>query len=155
VDGSAEPDPRLLAHVDHVVLAAGAGFGATVLHAVAALRLPVVVAGPVLADLPAAALARAGVAVEVTERWRTPGIAAARALAAAGVPLVAGSAAADPTAVARWAHTRLVAAALTRVPAGPAGAGAAPVPLPSRTRPRTPGGREFRVSHRRGHQEQS
>lgn len=125
VDGSTDPHSAWLSYVDFVVLVAERGFDAAVLHAAAALPVPVVLAGPVLADLPPAALARAGVAVAVIERWRTPSVPVARALAAAGVPLLAGSAARHPAGIARWQHVRTVATALAQTPAP------APVPHPS------------------------
>jgi putative hydrolase len=56
-----------------------------------------------------------GSAVEINERGRCPSIRVAVALANAGVPLVAGSAARRPEDIGRWAYVREVAAAL---PAG-------------------------------------
>lgn len=57
-----------------------------------------------------------GSAVEISERWRCPSIPVAVALAAAGVPLVAGSGARHPEDVGRWSYLTEVAAALR--PAG-------------------------------------
>ena len=128
-DGSTDLDATLrrrLSYVDYVLLVAERGFDAAALHAAGTLPVPVVLAGPVLADVPADVLARAGVTVAVTERWRTPSAAVARALAAAGIPLVAGSAARRSSAVGRWEYVRTVAEALAARP----GAAAAPAPVP-------------------------
>jgi putative hydrolase len=53
-----------------------------------------------------------GSAVEVSERWRCPSIRVAAALAAAGVPLVAGSGARHADDIGRWAYLRETAAAV-------------------------------------------
>jgi putative hydrolase len=71
----------------------------------------------VLARLADGCLA-AGAAVEVNERWRCPSPRVALALAAAGVPLVAGSGARHPEDVGRWDYVRQVAAAVAALPAG-------------------------------------
>jgi histidinol phosphatase-like PHP family hydrolase len=64
------------------------------------------------------ACARAGVAVEVGERWRAPSPRVARLLAGAGVTLAAGSAARSVAEIGRWEHVRDVAAALAAAPVG-------------------------------------
>jgi hypothetical protein len=53
-----------------------------------------------------------GAVVEVSERWRCPPVRLARALTAAGVPLVAGSSARRPDAVGAWSYVREVATAV-------------------------------------------
>src|SRR5205823_7974181 len=50
----------------------------------------------------------ARVVVEVSEAWRTPSLRLARALAAAGVPLVAASDTADASQLGRWRYVRAV-----------------------------------------------
>lgn len=60
----------------------------------------------------AAGCLAAGATVEVNERWRCPSPRVAAVLAAAGVPLVAGSSARHPDAVGRWDYVRQVAEAL-------------------------------------------
>jgi hypothetical protein len=50
--------------------------------------------------------------VEVNERCRCPSIRVVAALAAAGVPLVAGSGARRPEDIGRWAYLREAAAVL-------------------------------------------
>jgi putative hydrolase len=57
-----------------------------------------------------------GSAVAVSERWRSPSVRVAAALAVAGVPLVAASGARHPEDVGRWEYAREVGAALA-VPA--------------------------------------
>jgi hypothetical protein len=92
----------------------------TALDAAAALPVPVVLATPFGADADLAAIgracARAGIAIEVTERRRTPSIAAATALHAAGARLVPGSGARTAADVGRYEHVRAVAAALAPDP---------------------------------------
>jgi histidinol phosphatase-like PHP family hydrolase len=112
--------------VEDVLLAA--------LRAAATLPVPVVLAG-LFAVLPRFGLherdvpdqavrelgwacGRAGVAIEVGERWRTPSPRVARLLDGAGVVLAAGSAARDAAEIGRWAHVRDVAAALTAATPG-------------------------------------
>jgi putative hydrolase len=53
-----------------------------------------------------------GAAVEVNERWRCPPVPVARALAGAGVPLVAGSSARRLDAVGSWSYVAEVAEAV-------------------------------------------
>jgi putative hydrolase len=53
-----------------------------------------------------------GAAVEVNERWRCPSVEVARALSAAGVPLVAGSSARRPDSIGAWSYLADVAAAV-------------------------------------------
>jgi putative hydrolase len=53
-----------------------------------------------------------GSSVAINERWRCPSPRVAATLAAAGVPLVAGSAARHPDGIGRWAYVRETAAAL-------------------------------------------
>jgi hypothetical protein len=83
------------------------------------------------------ACARAGVAIGVTERGRTPSVATAVGLARAGAVLVAGSDARTPAEIGRWQHVAAVAAALD-VPA--------PVPHPGGNRRRTPAAAESFLS---------
>jgi hypothetical protein len=121
------PVPRLTIHprlsrVDGIVLVPdpadpAEAVVAAAVRAAAGLPVPVTLAG--LDTVPAgaaAALAAAGIAVEVTERWRTPPLEVAVALHAAGVELVAGSAARAAADVGRWVHARRIAAALAPVP---------------------------------------
>lgn len=121
------------------------------LRAAATLPVPVVLAAPFAVlpglglderDVPDEAVgelgwacARAGVAIEVTERWRTPSARVARLLAGAGVTLTAGSAARSAADIGRWSYVRAVATALDGTDAD--AAPAAPVPHPHGTRPRT------------------
>lgn len=133
---------RRLSRVDRVVLVPVGGWavdaeavGRAALRAAADYPTRVVLTG-LAGDLPrdtTAALgwacARAGVAIGVSERGRTPAAATAVGLARAGAVLVAGSDARTPAEVGRWRHVAAVAAALD---------GPAPVPHPDRTRPRTP-----------------
>jgi putative hydrolase len=60
----------------------------------------------------AAACLASGGSVEVNEKWRCPSIRVVRALAAAGVPLVAGSDAHAVADVARWDHVETAARAV-------------------------------------------
>ena len=55
-----------------------------------------------------AACRATGVVVEVSEAWRTPSLRLARALAEAGVPLVAASDTADASQLGRWRYLRAV-----------------------------------------------
>ncbi len=59
-----------------------------------------------------------GSAVAINERWRCPSPRVAATLAAAGVPLVAGSAARHPDGIGRWDYVRDIAAALAGPPVG-------------------------------------
>jgi hypothetical protein len=89
------------------------------LRAAAGLPVPVVLAAPFPDDVGAEtiralgwACARAGMAIEVTERHRSPSIAVATVLAGAGATLVAASGARSAADVGRYDHVRAVAAAL-------------------------------------------
>ena len=120
---------RELSRVDRIVLVPAGDWVRTgedvvlaALRAAADLPGPLTLAGPLpelTGDSAAAtgsACARAGLTVEVTERWRSPSLPTARALAAAGALLSAGSAAPSAAGVGRWDHVRRVAAALAPVP---------------------------------------
>jgi hypothetical protein len=111
--GSRRPGPQQRAEA--VTLAA--------LRAAAGLPVPVVLAAPFPDEAGAEtiralgwACARAGVAIEVTERRRGPSIAVATTLAGAGATLVAGSGARSAADVGRYDHVRAVAEALGPVP---------------------------------------
>jgi histidinol phosphatase-like PHP family hydrolase len=110
-DGSGRPGPEQRAQA--MTLAA--------LRAAAGLPVPVVLAAPFPDEAGADpetiralgwACARAGVAIEVTERHRGPSIAVATTLAGAGATLVAGSGARSAADVGRYDHVRAVAEAL-------------------------------------------
>lgn len=62
----------------------------------------------------------ARVIVEVSEAWRTPSLRLARALAAAGVSLVAASDTADASQLGRWRYVRAVQGVVDWVSGGPA-----------------------------------
>ena len=136
-DGRTDLSPSLhrgLSRVDYVVLvpAPAADWGdrarpgrraeivtLAALRAAAGLAVPVVLAapfpdeaGPDTLHALGWACARAGVAIEVSERRRTPSVPAATVLARAGVRLVAGSGARSAAAIGRWDHVRAVAAAV-------------------------------------------
>ncbi len=63
----------------------------------------------------------ARVVVEVSEAWRTPSLRLCRALAAAGVPLVAASDTADASQLGRWRYVRAVRGVVEWVAGGTAG----------------------------------
>jgi putative hydrolase len=75
--------------------------------------------GELLAELADGCLAT-GSAVQVGERWRCPSIQIVLALAAAGVPLVAGSGARHPEDIGRWEYLTQAAAALDPPAGSPA-----------------------------------
>ena len=112
------------------------------LRAAAGLPVPVVLAapfpdeaGPETLHALGRACARAGVAIEVSERRRTPSVPAVTVLARAGARLVAGSGARSAAAIGRWDHVRAVAAAVATAVAAPAdadrpAAGTGPVVAP-------------------------
>jgi hypothetical protein len=152
-DGRTDLSPGIrggLSRVDYVVLAPapGADWGAggpgpraetitlAALRAAAELSVPVVLAasfpdpaGPDTLHALGRACARAGIAIEVSERRRAPSVAAAVELARAGATLVAGSGARSAAGIGRWDHVRAVAAALDPAPPGPGAV--APVAQPS------------------------
>jgi hypothetical protein len=134
-DGRTDLSPSVhnaLSRVDYVVLVpdpdgdwgTGAGPRAeastlAALRAAAGLPVPVLLAGPFPDEAGPDTLhalgwacARAGVAIVVSERRRSPSVLAAVALARAGARLVAGSGARSAGDVGRWDHVRAVAAAL-------------------------------------------
>lgn len=107
--------PARLSRVDYVILRPDRRrhVTAAALRAAGVLGVPVLLAAP-LPD-PAvlgAAGTRTALAVEVSERRRTPSVRDARRLADSGVILVAGSGASHAAGVGRWVHVRAVAAAL-------------------------------------------
>jgi histidinol phosphatase-like PHP family hydrolase len=61
------------------------------------------------------------VTVEVSEAWRTPSLRLARALAGAGVPLVAASDTADASQLGRWRYVRAVQGVVEWVGGGASG----------------------------------
>jgi putative hydrolase len=61
------------------------------------------------------------VVVEVSEAWRTPSLRLCRALAAAGVPLVAASDTADASQLGRWRYVRAVQGVVEWVAGGTPG----------------------------------
>jgi putative hydrolase len=72
--------------------------------------------GDLLRELAEGCLAT-GSAVAINERWRCPSVRVAATLAAAGVPLVAGSGARHPDGIGRWDYVREIAAVLAGAPA--------------------------------------